>query len=408
MTEMRVLCRALAGTGASAEVLHRQLRWFGCRGSVHGLVAHLNFLVQLEPGFACLATEYPRLANACALARDAGRLLGELDKLNTGLSSPEEVLPTSADTPLAKSLAAAFSGPDLDCPLAQWPVGLAPSPMGLTFAAAAYMLVRVWTGHVAAPPTCARLIAALSDLEDPRHRLFDAALNAEETGASISVSRICGELVKLAKAREAKGKGGAVPTGQFHSLELASFADILARTDATQPYQPKLIHPKKPPAALARTEDDEEDEDDAGPVREWGNRGSQLLLDRELLPEATYGLSAREASALAACFGPAPAMHPDRIATRTEVLASVGGCLALAGALTASSIAEAAEIPVEVITGDATPVPTVRAVKTLLTKSRGAGRKFVLVTLMRSGETVFKPLRMSEQKFDTAFKDLPK
>lgn len=51
---------------------------------------------------------------------------------------------------------------------------------------------------------------------------------------------------------------------------------------------------------------------------------------------------------------------------------------------------------------DQGPTQSVRSVKDLVTKARSQGRKFVLVTLLRGGETVYKPLRLSEQKFDTA------
>lgn len=105
-------------------------------------------------------------------------------------------------------------------------------------------------------------------------------------------------------------------------------------------------------------------------------------------------------------------MHMEDLSADTRSRLALGPAVpaVLVRSVSGGSAAAEADIkPGDVIIGlDQAPVPTVRAVKTLLTKSRGAGRKFVLVTLMRSGETVFKPLRMSEQKFDTAFKDLPK
>lgn len=48
------------------------------------------------------------------------------------------------------------------------------------------------------------------------------------------------------------------------------------------------------------------------------------------------------------------------------------------------------------------PVSSARKVKGLLTLARGAGKKFVLVTVQRGGATLFKALRIPEQRFDTA------
>ena len=51
---------------------------------------------------------------------------------------------------------------------------------------------------------------------------------------------------------------------------------------------------------------------------------------------------------------------------------------------------------------DQKPGPTLKGLKTSVTTARSQGKKFILVTLLRGGETVFKALRMSEQRFNTA------
>jgi serine protease Do len=51
---------------------------------------------------------------------------------------------------------------------------------------------------------------------------------------------------------------------------------------------------------------------------------------------------------------------------------------------------------------DQKPAPTLKGLKTSVTTARSQGKKFILVTLLRGGETVFKALRMSEQRFNTA------
>jgi serine protease Do len=51
---------------------------------------------------------------------------------------------------------------------------------------------------------------------------------------------------------------------------------------------------------------------------------------------------------------------------------------------------------------DQKPGPTLKGLKASVTTARSQGKKFILVTLLRGGETVFKALRMSEQRFNTA------
>jgi len=51
---------------------------------------------------------------------------------------------------------------------------------------------------------------------------------------------------------------------------------------------------------------------------------------------------------------------------------------------------------------DQKPAPSLKGLKTSVTTARSQGKKFILVTLLRGGETVFKALRMSEQRFNTA------
>jgi len=51
---------------------------------------------------------------------------------------------------------------------------------------------------------------------------------------------------------------------------------------------------------------------------------------------------------------------------------------------------------------DQKPAPTLKGLKTSVTTARSQGKSFILVTLLRGGETVFKALIMSEQKFNTA------
>jgi serine protease Do len=51
---------------------------------------------------------------------------------------------------------------------------------------------------------------------------------------------------------------------------------------------------------------------------------------------------------------------------------------------------------------DQKPASSLKGLKTSVTTARSQGKKFILVTLLRGGETVFKALRMSEQRFNTA------
>ena len=51
---------------------------------------------------------------------------------------------------------------------------------------------------------------------------------------------------------------------------------------------------------------------------------------------------------------------------------------------------------------DQRPASTLKGVKSLVTTARSQGKKFILVTLLRGGETVFRALRMSEHRFNTA------
>lgn len=51
---------------------------------------------------------------------------------------------------------------------------------------------------------------------------------------------------------------------------------------------------------------------------------------------------------------------------------------------------------------DQKPIQTLAGLKTSVTTARSQGKKFVLVTLLRGGETMFKALRMSEPRFNTA------
>ena len=165
--------------------------------------------------------------------------------------------------------------------------------------------------------------------------------------------------------------GATEPMWPNERSEFEAFIELIEGTDAREPYKPKLIKPGSHRVASSSSPSTFESK----PARQWGNRGSQQLLDRELLEESTYGLSAGEACALAAYFGSSPTPSARRILTRDEMLTGVGGFLAQTAALTASSIAEAAAIPVQVIAGDtASGKPAIRLGGRQLVVERGAGR----------------------------------
>jgi serine protease Do len=69
------------------------------------------------------------------------------------------------------------------------------------------------------------------------------------------------------------------------------------------------------------------------------------------------------------------------------------------GSVSAEADIRAGDLVLEV---ERQPATSARKVKGLLTLARGTGKKFVLVTVQRGGGTLFKALRIPEQRLDTA------
>ena len=338
LTEMMLLCRAIAADGRQAKHLHRLLRWFGCRGSTQGLARHLDFLVRLGPAFRRVASLYSGLAAPCDMLLTAGHLSGELNRLRSTASE------TGAAPDLLEAVDAAFAEPAVQNPLAVWPADLEPGGAQQLMWAASYALNRVWTGHLPAAPDCLRALITFSAGQDLGALLTPSDPLGQTSLEHLSPVEICTDLAQRAERGELKALQDSEPTWPVETVEFLDFMTLLAWTDARDPYTPLRVDPRKwKPKPLA----------EAAPpnpksIREWGNRGSQMLLDRELLEEAIYGLNQTEASTLAALFASAPRPSNDGILTRKELLAEVGGFVAQLGALTASSIGQAAFIPVRV------------------------------------------------------------
>lgn len=339
-TEMMLLCRAIASDDKQAKHLHRRLRWFGCRGSTQGLARHLEFLARLGPAFSNVAGLYPGMAKPCGLLLTAAEMSNELQRVRSKASE------TDADPHLRAAIEAAFAEPARDNPLAVLPKDFEPGSAQLLMWAASYALTRVWTGHLSKTPDCVRALTAFSSGQDLSELLSLSDQQAQMPLDLLSPAAICTALAERAAGGELTALEDSKPMWPVEEVEFKDFMALLAWTDARDPYRPLLVDPRKWTA---------EPKTEASPpkpkaIREWGNRGSQMLLDRDLLEESTYGLNVSEASTLAALFGRAPRPTGGGILTRKEFLAEAGGFLAQLGALTASSIGQAALIPVRVQT----------------------------------------------------------
>ena len=359
-TDMRLLCQTLCEFGWSEQGLHRQLRWFGFLGFVKGLDTHLEWLVQLEPAFVRLSALLPGLESACRLMLDARRLRASLQAASVAL-------------PGASVLTTACSAPDT----AGFPLPirlpLPPSAAHSLMLAASHILVRVWNGHADASLPCNRVLWTFADPQDLSVYFSTGSGEPEPTFAELSIESACGRAAAICNA--AAVSGALPPNGlpwPDNPAEFAAFRDLLERTDARNPLRPRLMgHPRGDDLPVPRPSDHLESADASQRherKRGWGNRSSHNLLDRELLPEWTYGLSHKEAVALSAYFKSAPRPATTEVATRAELLAATGGFLALAGCITSSSISEAAEIPVLRLVADRANEP----------RTRPEGRQFLV------------------------------
>ncbi|QTN21806.1 hypothetical protein HZ992_16720 [Rhizobacter sp. AJA081-3] len=283
--------------------------------------------------------------------------------------------PKSVDPLLTQALHAAFALPSAHSGLLHWPSAAAPDPAEQLMMAASHLLIRVWSGHAEKRPACYRVLGAFG-------RPMGAGAQFAELGEvahaasldQLSPEIVCQSLIDRLTA----GQGAAK---DFESLglpdapqEYVAFVDLLRKTDARRPYSPRLIEGVGPLPPVP------EEKTPAPTTRRWGNRGSQQLRDRELLAEWTYGLNALEASALAASFSASPAPAADRIVLKADMLAAAGGLLAQVGALTASTMTEAALLPVSVRSDGISSEPSA---------ARPGGRQFVIERRdPRRGDTV--------------------
>jgi site-specific recombinase XerD len=388
---MRLLSHALAGGSRDrAGQIHRRLRWLGMLGSTRGLAGHLRSLARLNAPFARLQDLYPRLAPACLALVEAQSLLASLQELRenpTILASmpPEQVQRFQA------ALAACFE--DLAPPAfgLHWSDDLELSADQALMLAAAQVLVRTWNGHAKDTRLIDRVLATFGQPQNLDGLL--APVNADAAAHSFfTPAGICESLVERLFSVPAAAARATAAGWPDTRKEYDAFLDWLRCTDAKDLYHPVWHDPSKKSEPEAEpTPALEEADEGSVSLREWGNRGSQLLLDRELLQDSNHGLTAGGASALAASFQSAPRLAPNRITRREELLTSMGGLLAQMAALTASSLHQAAQLPVWVLNDAALPWTNLdTATGRQLIVQRSAGR--------RSGQVIWLPYQREDAR----------
>lgn len=350
---MRLLSHALAGGDRDrAERIHRRLRWLGLLGSTQGLAGHLRSLARLHAAFARLRDLYPSMAPACLALMEAQSLLASLQALKESPSVLASMPPAQVQR-FQVALEACFEEVAPAAFGLHWSHDLELSADHALMLAAAQVLVRTWNGHVKETLPIQRVLATFGQTQDPGGLL--APVNADIAAPlSSTPASICESLVKRLFSDPVAAARAIAAGWPDTRKEYDAFLEWLRCTDTEDLYRPvwrdpsKKAEPEDEPGA-AKEEADEEADEGSGSIREWGNRGSQLLLDRELLQDSNHGLTPIGASALAASFQPVPHLVPNRILRRAELLTSMGGFLAQMAALTASSLHQAAQLPVRVL-----------------------------------------------------------